>query len=76
MKYKLRAECLLDILKLFKTCHFPNLKIEMKAPDCTLEFESVSGIEELKFFIKQIPDSHVMIETLAPLAEYTGERKQ
>lgn len=77
MKHKLRAECLLDAIRFTKECYFTSLKIEVvRFPDCTVEFEANYSIEELKKILKAIPDSHVMLETLAPLAEYTGERKQ
>lgn len=80
--YKFRAECLNDIvlvLKWLKNSEFESAKITKvaqikSAPDRECELGCSLEFGELKRRIKLVEDSHVMVETLAPLFEYTGER--
>lgn len=82
MNYKLRAECLHDINALMAIMPFKEFKvIGMHAkgawiPDVELEFTTPIGYRCVREAIASIPDCHVMLETLAPLESYTGERKK
>lgn len=78
MKYKLRAECSHDIEQ-FKqwmegdTWNHQQDK-DQNFPDVELTFDSALSQEKINSVLRLIPDSHVMIETLKPIEEYTGER--
>jgi len=77
MKYKFRAECLHDIKLLMGLVLVSQFKIESTLfPDCTAEITTELSIADLKKAMRKIPDSHVMLETIAPLNEYTGERRK
>lgn len=78
MKYKLRAECIGDIINLLATAPIAEFKLERLKqgfPDAVFTFESNESLTELKARILDIPDSHAMLETLTLETEYTGERK-
>lgn len=86
--YKLRAECIQDVDVLLNTIR-PKLytwKIEpfvfmngshrvVGPPDCECEIEADMTLNELRRVIATIQDSHVMLETVAVVEDYTGERK-
>ena len=83
-EYKLRAECLADVHKFMEQVHFQGrgafcygykvFGLEL-APDVVLEFKSDHSLDEIKDILKSIPDSHVMLETVALKKDYTGERE-
>ncbi len=77
-QYKLRAEGINDVLNFLLSAakSIKSYKIIGNSfiPDVEFEFESKLTQSELEEILEQIPDSHVMLETLKPLAEYTGER--
>ena len=74
--YKFRSECLHDISKLLELLPL-KIKIEKTSmfPDCIAEITSELSMAEIKQVMRKVPDSHVMIETIAPIAEYTGYRR-
>ena len=84
--YKLRAECAHDVNLLIQLIIRkdtrddyaftikPMVHMGIPFPDCTLEFSSPLTIRVLVNLMKTIPDSHVMIETIALEKDYTGER--
>ena len=75
--FKLRAEAECDIFNLFAHEDFrcKDYKITRELPyDPEFEFESELSIYELKTILSDIPDSHVMMETLSDIMLYTGER--
>ena len=81
-KYKFRAECQPDIDALFELLPAENLlnwnvspAFGAQFPDRVCEIE-LSGmmLDDLKKVIEKIPDGHVMLETVAELKDYTGER--
>ena len=77
-KYKLRAEGLNDIFEftnlLKKSMGKYIINLETGPPDVEFEFESSEPIETLMEILSNIPDSHVMMETLQPKSKYTGIR--
>lgn len=76
--YKLRAECLDDVLLLIKKMpkNVWGIKIEQwgPMPDVEFEFKSRLTLDEILAILRRQDDSHVMMETLKPFDEYTGER--
>jgi hypothetical protein len=43
-------------------------------PDVVVTFITDSSLSEIKSKLKKVPDSHVMLETVKPINEYTGDR--
>lgn len=76
--FKLRAECLSDVLPLIKKMpkNVWGIKIEQwgPMPDVEFEFKTRLTSDEILAILKKRVDSHVMIDTLKPYDEYTGER--
>ena len=77
-KYKLRAECMQDIFE-FTKLFIPFMGKYILSgctghPDVEFEFESSEPIETIMKNLSNIPDSHVMMETLQPKSKYTGIR--
>jgi len=77
--YKCRAECYFDIEALI-TLIIPTLlsfnvvRINESIPDVELTFISSLNMRTIKNIIGNIPDSHVMIDTLNFENLYTGNR--
>lgn len=76
--FKLRAECLDDVLLFI---HIMPINVwEMKIlqmgqlPDVEFEFKTTLTLDEILAILSKQVDSHVMMETLRPFDEYTGER--
>lgn len=78
MLYKLRAECLQDIVKFINKIDYQLLSFNMKKdseyPDVEFEFETNLTIEEIILALREIQDLHVMYQTVKRLPDYTGER--
>jgi hypothetical protein len=78
--YKLRAEGLNDFLAFLQNDMYFKMKsftIEpIGVPDVIVTFETSSSLSEIKEKLKEVPDSHVMLETVKPINEYTGERER
>lgn len=78
--YKLRAECPQDIARLISLLAsarlFEGLSVEMdpEHPDATMTVSSPLDLAKLRAIIATVRDGHVMLETVAPLVEYTGAR--
>ena len=76
--FKLRAECLEDIhnfLKFINNSHISEFIISQKLnSDIELEFKSVLLLKEIIEILKNIPDSHVMVQTVSELEFYNGIR--
>ncbi len=87
ISYKFRAECLTDIVRLLAI--LPDFDIQVisvfiepisvkwtKLPDrvCTLDLHPVNHSRIIEA-IEQVPDNHVMAETLNYTNYYTGERR-
>lgn len=77
MIYKLRAECWFDVNRLVEKICPKTLKVDKPGllPDCTVEFETDLPIGLVRAVLRRIPDAHVMLETVQPVAAYTGERR-
>jgi len=76
--YKLRAEGLNDFINFLGTGIYFNVKsftVEpIGVPDVVVSFESNLSLSELKSKLRKVQDSHVMLETIKPINEYTSER--
>jgi len=75
--FKLRAECFQDVLilidKLSKNLY--GFRIERDfLPDVEFEFITNLTSDEILAILSKQVDSHVMMDTLKPFDEYTGER--
>jgi hypothetical protein len=88
-RYKLRAECRLDVEELRHVLRagavrelagweIVSLTVEDGAlvPDVEVTFASALSLEALRRACENVPDGHVMAETIARADEYTGERKE
>ena len=75
--YKLRAECLNDFLKFKDRSLVQNISIiqqNKKLPDIEVSFSSEQELSQLKNILKNMIDSHVMLETIELEINYTGVR--
>jgi hypothetical protein len=77
--YKLRAEGLNDFLAFLQNDMYFKIKsftIEpIGVPDVVVTFDTSSSLSEIKQKLREVPDSHVMLQTVKPINEYTGERE-
>lgn len=79
--YKFRAECIADIQAFI---YLANLEIKdsintviefnSRLADCVCTISTSLDIDKVRAIMANVPDSHVMLETLAFEPEYTGER--
>jgi len=78
MIYKLRAECLSDVVEFIRKeqNHLINFNTQKDGifPDYDLEFETELDLDQIILKLREIEDSHVMYQTVKPIAEYTGQR--
>ncbi len=78
MTYKMRAEGVNDVFE-FVRAMGSNIK-EYRIigntiiPDVEFEFETKKSLHIVLNTLRGIPDSHVMVETVKPISEYTGVR--
>ena len=78
--FKLRAEGLNDFLAFLQEGMYFRVKsftVETSSgPDVVVSFETDASLSEIKSKLDEVPDSHVMLETVMPINEYTGERNE
>lgn len=75
--YKFRAECIHDVLEFMGKAKFQyDIKIERKGmfPDVVVEIATRESIESIVTVFNNIPDTHVIVETIQPKKSYTGDR--
>ena len=76
-EYKFRSECRADVdefLELFQDQIIDYNVTRTEFSDCEVEFSSKLHIDCLRLGMYDIPDGHVMLESLNYASEYTGER--
>ena len=77
-EYKLRAEGLNDFINFLGTGIYFDIKwfkVETTSgPDVIVTFSTNLSLKQIKSNLEQVQDSHVMLDTLKPVNEYTGER--
>lgn len=79
--YKMRAECLIDVLNLLTLFDAKHYKIPCEYviykvtdfPDVELELTIGLDFRKLLEIIEQVEDGHVMFRTVALKGNYTGE---
>ena len=75
--FKLRAECFHDVLmlidKLSKNLYGYSIERDF-FPDVEFEFITNLTSDEILAILSKQVDSHVMMDTLKPIGEYTGQR--
>ena len=76
--YKFRAECQIDVIRFLNKHSNTFSKIiiikDKRSNDCEVEIESSLKYSEIINIMRQIPDSHIMIQTLNSKLKYTGIR--
>jgi hypothetical protein len=75
--FKFRAECLIDVERFISrldSLGWLNITMMNQFPDCYVTFYSERRLDELRAIIRDVPDGHVMLQTIQPAALYTGER--
>jgi len=76
--YKLRAECEHDVNEFRRILRYDfyslTKTIHPYLPDTIVEIATSLALQELQDIIRQIPDGHVMLQTIALKENYTGER--
>lgn len=81
--YNCRAECLTDMMSLISACDTAGLNTDVKLqgqqksefPDIEIRIITEHSLDELLKVTRNIPDGHVMHETLELEKEFTGIRK-
>lgn len=74
--YKFRAECENDVYLLLGKITYQTVTINSSTglPDVEVQITTGLDLKQLVTEINTIEDSHVMLETIQPLALYTGIR--
>ena len=76
--YKFRAECEHEVNELLVGLGMKCLKmvktIAYYFPDTEVDLHTTLSLAEIRNAIRKIADGHVMLQTVALAAEYTGER--
>ena len=79
--FKFRAECLNDVDRLKGVLRKNGKKIRMTIDEeppwigVVVEMETTETLDAIKGAMRKVPDGHVMLQTVAPEDEYTGERR-
>lgn len=78
-RFKFRAECIGDVLQFMDITPKPFWLWKMQQhyifPDVDFEFTTEMTMTEVLQTLFEIPDSHVMMDTVMPIEKYTGERR-
>ena len=78
--YKLRAETVNDILRLvvqLDQLRTGDMFVTMDKdglPDCELEIVTWYDLDRMRSYCREIPDGHVMLQTIRLKEKYTGIR--
>jgi len=75
--YKLRAECVQDILNFINQLVNHGIKANFGSINTLyneLVFETKISRDEIMALIRKVEDGHVMLQTIQPLEKYTGAR--
>ncbi len=79
-KYKFRAECFHDVQEFIPLVFAQGKPFAFKIypdtlfPDAEVEIEADISLEDMRSLMRQVFDSHVMVQTVMPIDQYTGER--
>lgn len=74
--YKMRAEGMQHVADFANMVFTRTMMLERvhPFPDVDVTFTSELELEDLRDYIRLIPDGHIMLQTLQPADSYTGER--
>lgn len=79
--YRFRAECAHDVEVLRGVLQtrgvaytMPQSELSPHWPDVVCTIETNLPLKWLRRYMRDVPDGHVMRQTLSPLATYTGQR--
>lgn len=75
-RFKMRFEATADL------CRFLNVCADNAVPISNLDsdrmdvvaFDTDATILDIRVLLRQVPDSHVMVQTVAPIAKFTSDR--
>ncbi len=79
--FKFRAECISDVDSLKGVLRKRGKRIRMTIDeeppwiDVDVEIETTETLDTIKQAMRKVVDGHVMLQTIAPKDEYTGERR-
>lgn len=75
--YKLKAECVRDILNFINQLVNHGIKANFGSINTLyneLVFETKITLDQIKALIRKVPEGQLMLQTVQPLEQYTGER--
>ena len=78
--YKLRAETVTDLLRLvvqMSEIRVGDMFVTMDKdglPDCELEIVTWYDLDRMRSYCREIPDGHIMLQTIRLKENYTGIR--
>lgn len=75
--YKFRSECAHDVNELRRIMGSEILSIQIQQqyfPDNSVDLITTSELEDVRNFMRQVVDGHVMLQTVQYYYDYTGER--
>ena len=76
-KFKFRAECLRDVEELLHQINHSGMEINIKffhVPDVEVTLLTDLTLDSIIQEAREIDDCHVIVDTIQPVQEYTGER--
>lgn len=75
-RYKMRFEATADFCRFLNVCATKAVSVRNFASDHAdvVAFDTDVTLAEIKALLERVPDGHVMVETVAPIAKYTGKR--
>jgi hypothetical protein len=76
-RFKFRAECLEDVVNLLYRIKTKDTEIHIKffqVPDVEAVLATDLSLEEVIDQARAVTDGHVIVETVQPEEEYTGDR--
>lgn len=76
MRLKMRFETTADFCGFLNLCVAKEIPLHNFEPDGmdVVAFDAVLMLSELKEFLELVTDGHVMADTVAYMADFTGER--
>ena len=75
--YKFRVECGPDYTRIKRVIGDRMVENKYECDgfgDIEVTIESTLSLDQLRQLISSVPDAHVAVQTIMPVAEYTGDR--
>lgn len=75
-RFKMRFEATNDLCRFLNICATITVTLRNFESDGmdVVAFDTPATLAEIKALLAQVEDGHVMAETVAPIAQFTGER--